>query len=63
MNTVVITVTELVGMLKVPIVWPAAIVIVAAGVAWALSEDTLITYPPAGAGALRVTFPTVGVPP
>jgi len=55
--------TGTVLMLKVAVVAPAATVIDVGTMAAALLELNITTAPPAGAGALRVTVHTLGVPP
>ena len=47
---------------KVPVVDPAAIVVVAGTYATAPVVHSSITMPPAGAATLRVTVPVVDVP-
>jgi hypothetical protein len=48
---------------KLPVVWPAAIVMLAGTVAAAELLPRFTRTPPAGAGALRVTVPVLGEPP
>jgi hypothetical protein len=63
MFTTVRTVTAVVVTVKVVTVWPAGTVTVAGGTPCALFDVMVTTYPPAGAGPLRVSVPVVGFPP
>jgi hypothetical protein len=63
MLEVVLEATPVVVTVNVPVVDPAATVIVAGTVAAALPEVKLTASPPVGAGPLRVTVPVDGDPP
>lgn len=60
---VVLLVTGLVVTMKVAVVWPAGMVTEAGTWAAALSEESVTSAPPVGAGPLIVTVPVDGVPP
>jgi hypothetical protein len=55
--------TGLVVILKVALLLPSAMIIVAGTLAAELSLDIVTTAPPAGAGAFRRTVPVTDVPP
>lgn len=63
MVAVVVTVTDVVVAVNVPVVDPAGIVIDAGTVALAVFEESEMVSPPDGAMLLRVTVPSVVVPP
>jgi hypothetical protein len=63
MEAEVVLATTLVETVNVPLLWPAAISILAGTVADPLSEDSVTDTPPAPAGDVSVTVPVEGDPP
>jgi hypothetical protein len=63
MDAIVCEATVVVFTVKLPVVWPAAMIMLAGTVADAEPLPRVTETPPAGAGALRVTVPVLLEPP